>query len=27
MVVLGMGCALFLGSVIWIATFPVSLSV
>jgi hypothetical protein len=26
-VVLGMGCALFLGSVIWIATFPVSLSV
>jgi hypothetical protein len=27
MVVLGLGCALFLGSVIWIATFPVSLSV
>jgi hypothetical protein len=27
MVVLGMGYALFLGSVIWIATFPVSLSV
>jgi hypothetical protein len=27
MVVLGMGCALFLGTVIWIATFPVSLSV
>ena len=26
-VILGMGCALFLGSVIWIATFPVSLSV
>jgi hypothetical protein len=25
-VVLGLGCALFLGSVIWIATFPVSLS-
>ena len=27
MVILGLGCALFLGSVIWIATFPVSLSV
>jgi hypothetical protein len=27
MVVLGLGYALFLGSVIWIATFPVSLSV
>jgi hypothetical protein len=27
MVVLGLGFALFLGSVIWIATFPVSLSV
>jgi hypothetical protein len=26
MVILGLGCALFLGSVIWIATFPVSLS-
>jgi hypothetical protein len=26
-VVLALGCALFLGSVIWIATFPVSLSV
>jgi hypothetical protein len=25
-VVLGLGCALFLGSVIWIATFPVSVS-
>jgi hypothetical protein len=25
-VVLGLGCALFPGSVIWIATFPVSLS-
>jgi hypothetical protein len=25
-VVLGLGCALFAGSVIWIATFPVSLS-
>jgi hypothetical protein len=27
MVILGLGCALFLGAVIWIATFPVSLSV
>jgi hypothetical protein len=27
MVVLGLGCTLFLGTVIWIATFPVSLSV
>jgi hypothetical protein len=27
MVVLGLGYALFLGSMIWIATFPVSLSV
>ena len=27
MVILGLGCALFLGSVVWIATFPVSLSV
>jgi hypothetical protein len=27
MVVLGLGCTLFLASVIWIATFPVSLSV
>ena len=27
MVILGLGYALFLGSVIWIATFPVSLSV
>ena len=27
MVILGLGCALFLGSVIWIATFPVSMSV
>jgi len=27
MVVLGLGYALFLGSSIWIATFPVSLSV
>jgi hypothetical protein len=27
MVVLGLGYLLFLGSVIWIATFPVSLSV
>jgi hypothetical protein len=27
MIVLGLGAALFLGSVIWIATFPVSLSV
>jgi hypothetical protein len=27
MVVLGLGCCLFAGSVIWIATFPVSLSV
>jgi hypothetical protein len=27
MVILGLGCALFLGSVIWIATFPVSVSV
>jgi hypothetical protein len=27
MVILGLGCALFLASVIWIATFPVSLSV
>jgi hypothetical protein len=27
MVVLGLGCTLFLGSLIWIATFPVSLSV
>jgi hypothetical protein len=27
MVLLGLGDALFLGSVIWIATFPVSLSV
>ena len=26
MVILGLGCALFLASVIWIATFPVSLS-
>jgi hypothetical protein len=26
MVILGLGCALFLGSVIWIATFPISLS-
>jgi hypothetical protein len=26
-VVLGLGCTLFLGTVIWIATFPVSLSV
>ncbi len=26
MVILGLGCALFLGSVIWIATFPVSLA-
>jgi hypothetical protein len=26
-VVLGLGYALFLGSVVWIATFPVSLSV
>ena len=26
MVILGLGCVLFLGSVIWIATFPVSLS-
>jgi hypothetical protein len=25
-VILGLGCALFLGSVIWIATFPVSLT-
>ena len=27
MVVLGLGYVLFLGSVIWIATFPVSVSV
>jgi hypothetical protein len=27
MVILGLGCALFLGSVIWVATFPVSISV
>ena len=27
MVILGLGCALFLGSVIWIATFPVSVSI
>jgi hypothetical protein len=27
MVILGLGCTLFLGTVIWIATFPVSLSV
>jgi hypothetical protein len=27
MVALGLGCALFLGSVIWIATFPVSVSI
>ncbi|HEX5922569.1 MAG TPA: hypothetical protein VFY45_01975 [Baekduia sp.] len=27
MVILGLGCALFLGTVIWIATFPVSLSI
>ena len=26
-VVLGLGCTVFLGAVIWIATFPVSLSV
>jgi hypothetical protein len=25
-VILGLGCALFLGAVVWIATFPVSLS-
>jgi hypothetical protein len=27
MVILGLGCALFLSSVVWIATFPVSLSI
>jgi hypothetical protein len=27
MIVLGLGYALFLGGLIWIATFPVSLSV
>jgi hypothetical protein len=27
LIILGMGCAVFIGTVIWIATFPISVSV